>query len=687
MSMSIFREIRSKVLSPKNMSLLIGIFIIIIMIVLVRNTIIIDAIESKSMNLNFFMTDVFHRPEEISEGVYMINKAKGIRNDIVIFGFDEKSLAEIGQWPWKRGVYAEFLNNVNMEEENKPTGVLVDVLFTETSNNHEDNLLAEALGRYKDNTVIDMFADVSNQIPSISKEIQERTDMLATQGIQSKDDNVQIVNIITPPIKKLINSGVKIAPATSLYGINPRLAAKEADQTARRFALIVKINGKYYPSTVLWLAMMYYHVGLDDLEINMGKNVILHNATVPKTDKKPKMRGNIVIPIDIQGTLLVNFYGRPGTFQIRSFSDVVKGRVSNRYFKDKILLVGVYAEGLQDIHQTPYGSMFGIEMIANAVTQLLNRDFIQFSKSYIDLLLIVFFGLLISYIVGRKSILYSYVATIILAMIYFFLVVFVFDRYRYVLNLSAPLITGVLTLFTMIAYRILTEEKEKKVIQGMFSNYVSKSIVDELIKHPEKLELGGEDKDITVLFSDIRGFTTLSEKLTPQELVAHLNKYLSAMTDIIFKYEGTLDKYVGDEIMAFWNAPLEQENHARLACLTALEMMSILGELNENWPEEKKLNIGIGLNTGIMTVGNMGSQSRMDYTLMGDNVNLGARLEGTNKIYGTNIIISEFTFKEIKDDFICRELDNIRVKGKKRPVKIFEILDLVEDKVKSSVVS
>jgi adenylate cyclase len=462
-----------------------------------------------------------------------------------------------------------------------------------------------------------------------------------------------------------------------LYGLNPRLAAKEADKTARRFALVVKINDAYYPSTVLKMAMLYYGVKLEDLEINMGENIIIHNAIIPKSDTgtETALKGDVIIPIDRQGSLLINFYGRGGTFQVRSFSDIVDGKVSSKYFKDKMFLVGVYAEGLQDIHETPYGRMFGVEMMANAVTQLINRDFINFSEGYIDILLIVFFGLIISYIVGRKSILLSYVSTIALAAIYFFVVVFIFDRYRFVLNLSAPLITSIITLFSMIAYRILTEEKEKKVIQGMFSNYVSKSIVDELLKHPEKLELGGEDKSITVLFSDIRGFTTLSENLTPQELVAHLNEYLSAMTDIIFKYEGTLDKYVGDEIMAFWNAPLEQENHAELASLAALDMMTKLHSLNEEWPEPKRLNIGIGLNTGVMTVGNMGSQSRMDYTLMGDNVNLGARLEGTNKIYGTNIIISEFTHEVIKEKFICRELDNIKVKGKAKPVQIFEILD------------
>ncbi len=671
---------RSKILNPENLSLIIGIFIIIFIILILKYTIIIDALEAKSMNISFFMTDVFHKPKEISKGVYLMEKTKGLRKDVVIFGFDEKSLADLGRFPWKRSVYAKFLENVNKSKKRRPTGVLIDVLFTEHSQDkREDAILANALKKYRKNTVIDMFADVSNQVPNMSKEIKERLKLIEPLGIPAKDNFPQFVNVVTPPIKEIIESGVIIAPATSLYGLNPKLAAKEADKVARRFAMVVKINNRYYPSTVLWLAMLYYKVGLNDVIVNMGKNIILKNATIPKTKTSPERKEDIIIPIDSQGALTINFYGRPGTFQVRPFSDVVNGKISKRFFKNKIVLVGVYAEGLQDIHQTPYGAMFGIEMIANAVTQLLNRDYIKFAHDYVNIGIIIFLGLLISYIVGRKSILYSYIATFILVVVYFFTVIFIFDKYRYVLNLSAPLITGVLTLFTMIAYRILTEEKEKKAIQNMFSNYVSKRVVDELIKHPEKLELGGEDKEITVLFSDIRGFTTLSEKLQPQELVAHLNEYLSAMTDIIFKYEGTLDKYVGDEIMAFWNAPIEQPNHAELACLAALEMMDKLRELNEKWPEDRRLNIGIGINTGIMTVGNMGSKSRMDYTLMGDNVNLGARLEGTNKIYGTNIIISEYTYEKIKDKFLCRELDNIRVKGKRKPVKIYEVIAKMED--------
>lgn len=671
---------RSKILNPKNMSLLIGVLIIIIMVSLLQKTIIVDAIESRSMNLNFFMTDVFHRPEEISEGVYRINKSKGLRSDVVIFGFDEKSLAELGRYPWPRSVYARFLDNINAEAENRPAGVLIDVLFTEDSQDKgQDRTLANALRKYNRSTVIDLFADQSSQIPNVGENIKRRLERISRLGIPASDESEQFVNVITPPIIEIIDSGVLIGPATALPGLNPKLAAKGADKITRRFTMVVKINERYYPSTVLWMAMLHYKVGIDDVVVNMGENIILKNATIPDSEKGTARREDVVIPIDEHGSLLVNFYGRSGSFQVRSFSDVVEGRVSTRYFRDKIVLVGVYAEGLQDIHQVPYGNMFGIEMIANAVTQLLNRDFITFSKDSITILLIVFFGLFVSYIVGRKSILYSYLAIAGLSVIYFFAVIFIFDKYRYVLNLSAPLITGILTLFTMIVYRILTEEKEKKAIQGMFSNYVSKRVVDELLKHPEKLVLGGEDKEITVLFSDIRGFTTLSEKLTPQELVSHLNEYLSAMTDLIFKYEGTLDKYVGDEIMAFWNAPVEQENHPELACRTALEMMDVLHDLNAGWPEEKRLNIGIGMNTGIMTVGNMGSKSRMDYTLMGDSVNLGARLEGTNKIYGTNIIISEFTYEKIKDRFVCRELDNIRVKGKQKPVKIYEVMDYLAE--------
>jgi len=205
-----------------------------------------------------------------------------------------------------------------------------------------------------------------------------------------------------------------------------------------------------------------------------------------------------------------------------------------------------------------------------------------------------------------------------------------------------------------------------------------------MLKDPSKLKLGGDKKHLSVLFSDIRGFTTVSESLTPEELVHLLNEYLTAMTDIVFKYDGLLDKYMGDAIMAVYGAPLDQPDHAERACRTALDMMEQLKILQKKWESEGKpvLNIGIGVNSGDMVVGNMGSEMRFDYTVMGDSVNLGSRLEGINKEYGTNIVISEFTYNEVKDRLICRELDSVRVKGKLLPVKIYELLGDRKDEEK-----
>jgi adenylate cyclase len=289
-------------------------------------------------------------------------------------------------------------------------------------------------------------------------------------------------------------------------------------------------------------------------------------------------------------------------------------------------------------------------------------------------------AIILGLILPKVSIIITVVFTAVLGVAFMMFSYIIFDNNSIITAMASPVIQIGLTFTLIIAYRVLTEQKEKKYIRSTFSKFVSKSVVDELLKHPDKLKLGGEKKILTVLFSDIRGFTSISERLTPEELVEHLNVYLQEMTELVFKYQGTLDKYVGDEIMAFWGAPIPFEDHALQACRSAIEQMDKLHELNRAWEAEGKpsLNIGIGLNTGPMVVGNMGSASRMDYTLMGDNVNLGARLEGTNKVYKTNIIISENTYEHVKEHVIVRELDLIRVKGKEQPVVIYELIDVKE---------
>ena len=204
------------------------------------------------------------------------------------------------------------------------------------------------------------------------------------------------------------------------------------------------------------------------------------------------------------------------------------------------------------------------------------------------------------------------------------------------------------------------------------------AVVNEILRDPAKLKLGGEKKELSVLFSDIRGFTTLAEDMEPETLVSLLNEYLTEMTEVVFEFDGLLDKYIGDAIMAVWGAPLEQADHPLRACRTALKMLDRLTKMQQKWEAEgtPRLDIGIGLNTGTMVVGNMGSDRRFDYTVMGDSVNLASRLEGINKEYGTQVMISEFTYERVKEDFFCRELDAVRVKGKERPVKIFELMAL-----------
>jgi adenylate cyclase len=340
-------------------------------------------------------------------------------------------------------------------------------------------------------------------------------------------------------------------------------------------------------------------------------------------------------------------------------------------------MVGAFEKGIADDQKTtPYGLMYGIEVHANALNTILMENFLTVPPLWVNFLILLGLVMLICFLASRTPALVSFVITLVLFLGLFLAITLVFDAQNLLLDFTAPALGMVLALISVVAYRAMTEERDKKRIKNMFSTYLSPKVVDQIIDKPP--ELGGMDKNLTVFFSDIRGFTTLSESMSPQELVKILNTYLSAMTDIILEFEGTLDKYEGDAIMAFWGAPLPQEDHALLACKASVRQIEALKVLNQNFPPEITINIGIGLNTGIMTVGNMGSAQRMDYTLIGDNVNLGARLEGTNKVYGTQIIISEYTYEMVKDQVIARELDTIRVKGKNRPVAIYELLDIKE---------
>ncbi|MBN1647542.1 MAG: CHASE2 domain-containing protein [Spirochaetales bacterium] len=394
------------------------------------------------------------------------------------------------------------------------------------------------------------------------------------------------------------------------------------------------------------------------------------------------------IPIDEEGRMLINFMGPPSsadpqqyqTFKVRSFSSYADRPMGSNILNDlnKIIMVGPFAQGMAaDQKPTPLGLMYGVEIHANALNTILMNQFIYNVPMWVDILVLFALVMLISVFTSRFSTVISLVLTIVLSLAFFLFVIIFFENTANIVNFWTPAVAMLFSFLSIVVYRVMTEERDKWRIKSMFGKYVNPKVVDQILENPP--ELGGVDKNLTVFFSDIRGFTTLSESMTPQDLVNHLNVYLTAMTDIILEYDGTLDKYEGDAIMCFWGAPVDQADHALRACKAALKQLIALEELNRQWPPEKRINIGIGLNSGIMTVGNMGSIGRMDYTIMGDQVNLGARLEGTNKTYITRIIISEYTYGMVKDHVIVRELDNIRVKGKNKPVLIYELIDILED--------
>jgi adenylate cyclase len=484
------------------------------------------------------------------------------------------------------------------------------------------------------------------------------------------------------------------------------------------FYVVRKYRDNFLPSVTLTLALEYFNKDLSDIEIILGRHVRIPSPERfnPETQQWEPYElltrsavldeeGNVVrpavtkpmeeikIPINEKAQMLINYMGVASsasprghqTFPVRSFAGYA-ARVPSpdpaRWPRtmavgNKVLMVGAFAKGIaEDEKTTPFGLMFGVEIHTNALNTVLMDNFLYYLPDWANILILLGMTLLTAFMASRLPTVWSLVLSVVLVVVFFFAVMLIFDLNNWIITLSTPVLGVLLSFLAVIVYRIMTEEKDKRRIRDMFGTYVSPRVVDQIIDNPP--ELGGQDKDLTVLFSDIRGFTTLSENMSPQELVNHLNEYLTAMTGIILEYEGTLDKYVGDEIMCFWGAPLPQEDHAMLACQCALRQMEVLRELNKGWPSERQINIGIGINSGIMTVGNMGSLQRMDYTLTGDNVNLGARLEGTNKSYYTNIIVSEYTYGLVQDRVIVRELDNIRVKGKNKPVLIYELVDTID---------
>lgn len=447
-------------------------------------------------------------------------------------------------------------------------------------------------------------------------------------------------------------------------------AIPDPDGPTRHIRMLNSYEGKLYPALSLLAAARYLETEISPL----------HGSIRPNTLDGIKL-GDLEVPTNLRGHLLVNYYKDPTQyFPSFSVADIIDGTTKPSAYEGKVVLFGMTALGLdQDQRATPFApNTPGVFIHASAIQNMIDGRFLEryFGIALLEILILILLGLVMGITVPRVPPWAGIFLTLaFVSGFYFFDTQFIFSSGTWMLNVI-PIMQAFLIFIGIQLYGYLTEGKEKRKIRKAFQFYLTKSVVDEMLKEPGKLKLGGEKRVCTVLFSDIRGFTTISERLTPEQLSNLLNEYLTPMTNLVFKYDGTLDKYMGDAIMAIFGAPVTYPDHAARACLCALEMMEELHVMQEGWRERgvPELDIGIGMNTGDMAVGNMGSEVRFDYTVMGDNVNLGSRLEGINKQYGTNIIVSGNTRTAAGDRIHTREIDSVRVKGKREPVVIYEVL-------------
>lgn len=496
-------------------------------------------------------------------------------------------------------------------------------------------------------------------------------------------------------------------------------AEQDSDGSIRHAMMTVRKGNSYMPALALKAFLLdkgYNAVVKIDAE-NVGRKEATEK--VVKSFEINDAEGNTVmtVPVDERGRMMINYAGGRNMFPYVSAADVlndspkmvvevqekssrtgrweiIKKEVDKKEFlKDKLFVFGATAIGVYDLRVTPFEENYpGVETHANVLSNLL----VEHARAKGDRMpasapgflrvhpqeertmwiLLLGIGLVLSALLTYFGSLPGLGITAI-----FMGGVYAIDRFwlfrsGIVTTVIFPMFEIAGTFVTLTFYKYFTEERKKRELKGTFEKYVSPAIVAEVLADPENIELGGKKMELTVMFSDVRGFTTISEKLDPRQLSDLLNSYLTPMTDLVFKNKGTLDKYMGDAIMAFWGAPIHFPDHAAHACRCALQMLTKLKELQAEYRSKglPEIDIGIGLNTGEMNVGNMGSETVRSYTVMGDSVNLGSRLEGINKQYGTRIIISEFTQKEIKDGFVTREVDWVRVKGKQEPVRIFELV-------------
>lgn len=617
--------------------------------------------------------------------IRMTSKA-GVDDRIVIIDIDEKSLSAEGHFPWSRIKLRRLLDN--LFDVYGVALVAMDIVFAETDDSELLELLDQKIARQANRQIAQALRDLRNNLDTdriFAEGLRDRPVVLGYYFTHGESDRV-IKGKLPAPVLTKDAFDVKHASfiEASGYAANIDILQNNADGAGffenptadsdgvfRRTPMMQIYNGDLYESLSLATARSF---------LGRTPELVVGQSADAKYHSLEQIRlGPHVIPVDDTATALIPFRGKQGSFRYISATDIMNKTLADPYsLIGQIAFIGTTAPGLVDLRATPIQNIFpGVEIHANLLAGILDGSF-KSRPAYTvaaEMLILLLIGMILSLTMPALNPMWSTIMAGVILAGTIMLNLFAWEQ-NIVLNLAQPVLL-VMTIFLFnMSYGFLTESRAKRNLGKLFGQYVPPELVDEMVLDPAHYSVKGEWRDrrmLTVLFSDIRDFTSISEKLDPTELSELLNEFLTPMTGIIHNARGTIDKYMGDAIMAFWGAPLDDPDHAQNAVEAALQMEFMVHDLAKEfkargWPA---IQIGIGLNTGTMNVGNMGSEFRMAYTVLGDAVNLGARLEGLTKEYGVRTIVSEYTRNAV-DGFAFRELDRVRVKGKDEPVAIFE---------------
>jgi adenylate cyclase len=590
-----------------------------------------------------------------NDSYYMLQE-KQPHEDVLFIAVDEPSVNRFGRWPWDRSIIAQGLEHLVEADV-----VIMDMIFSEPTSEDQDGQLRDSLASLN-NSVCGFFLrhKATQNISELQEEllIDSALDRLMVQV----QENGYRPNFIGTPFLEMNTE--MILEGCSMSGAFSTL--RDTDQLLRSYPIAYFIKSA---NSEVESAHLYPSLGVQGMRLRL-------NSDIERIDDEHLSLGDQVLKVDHKGFMKLNYYAL-ADYKTLSFADVMDSKYPDDYFKNKIVILGVTDVGAGDMRATPIGEIPGPLLHYTFFSNVLGGDLLHESRE-LGLAGVVFFallpfaGMLLFASVSRRAALYIglYVA-------YYMLIRWMFTDRGVYIDGFYPLISILLSGVVLEIIAFIQQEQSSKFVRGAFSNYVSGELLNQLMEHPESLELGGEKKELSILFSDIRGFTTLSENMaSPQDLLAVLNRYFTPMTNAVMDERGMVDKYIGDAVMAFFNAPVSIDHHAEAACKSALKMIHELENLNAEFAAENipGIAIGIGINTDEVVVGNMGSLTRKNYTVIGDGVNLASRVEGLTKNYGVQILITEFTEAQLGEEFLRRQIEPVKVKGKEEAVLLYELM-------------